>query len=101
MLAAALAGAHTLLDPHHRVQRRRSKSEITIPNRASATDASLQGTLRANKRRGGGEAKARNTAARERNLIITITQNQSSLGGANENFVILSAGEGEVAWAEG
>jgi hypothetical protein len=59
MLVAALAGAHTLVDPHHRLQRRRSKSEITIPNSASATDASLQGTLRANKRRGrgGGEGK--------------------------------------------
>jgi hypothetical protein len=33
-------------------RRRRSKSESTIPKRASATAASLQGRLRANNRRG-------------------------------------------------
>jgi hypothetical protein len=49
-------------------------SMARVPQRTSA--ASLQGRLRANKRRGGG--KVRNTRARERNLSITITQNQSS-----------------------
>jgi hypothetical protein len=41
--------------------------------------ASLQGRLRANIRRGGGGGKARNTRAWERNLSITITQDQSSM----------------------
>jgi hypothetical protein len=58
--------------------RRRSKSELIISKRASATAASLQVRLRANNRRAGGGGKARNTGARERNLSITITQNQSS-----------------------
>jgi hypothetical protein len=57
---------------------RRSKSELTTAKRASATAASLQGRLRANKRRGGGGGKARNTYAQERNFSITITQNHSS-----------------------
>jgi hypothetical protein len=34
-------------------RRRSSKSELTIPKRASATDASLQGRLRAKNRMGG------------------------------------------------
>jgi hypothetical protein len=38
----------------------------------------VQGRLRANNRRAGGGGKARNTGAQERNLGITITQNQSS-----------------------
>jgi hypothetical protein len=42
-------------------RRRRSKSELSIPKRASATATSLQGRLRANTRRGGGGVKARNT----------------------------------------
>jgi hypothetical protein len=45
-------------------RRRRSKSELTIPERASAAAASLQGRLRANHRRGGGGGKARNTRRR-------------------------------------
>jgi hypothetical protein len=51
--------------------------ELTIPERVSAAAASLQGRLRANKRRGGGGGKAGNTGVRERNLSITITRNQS------------------------
>jgi hypothetical protein len=34
--------------------------------------------LRENNRRGGGGGKARNTGMRERNLSMTITQNQNS-----------------------
>jgi hypothetical protein len=58
--------------------RRQSKSELTIPERASAAATSTQGRLRAINRRGGEGGKARNTRARERNLSITITRNQSS-----------------------
>jgi hypothetical protein len=49
----------------------RSKTELIVPERASAAVTSLQGRLRANNRRGGG--KGRNTGALERNLSITIT----------------------------
>jgi hypothetical protein len=72
------------------VTRRRSKSEFTIPERASAVAGSLQGScrLRVNNRRGGG--KARNTGVRERNLSINIARNQSNveLDMWNGNFII-------------
>jgi hypothetical protein len=42
-------------------RRRRSKSKLTIPERASAASASLEGRLKENNRRGGGGGKARNT----------------------------------------
>jgi hypothetical protein len=51
-----------------------------MPERTSAAAASLWGRLRANNRRGGGGGKARSTRVRERNLSITITRKQSSLG---------------------
>jgi hypothetical protein len=66
-------------------RRRRSKSELTIPKRASAD--SLKGRLRANNWRGGGGGEARNTGVRERNLSITITHDQSSKT-RNGSFVI-------------
>jgi hypothetical protein len=57
-------------------KKRRSKSELFTPKRASAAAASMQGRSRANNRRGGGGGKVRNTGARERSLGITITRNQ-------------------------
>jgi hypothetical protein len=61
-----------------RRQRRRTRSNtvLAIPERASATAASLRGTLRVNNRRGGGGVRARNTGWLEGNLSITITQNK-------------------------
>jgi hypothetical protein len=53
---------------YKRRRRRRCKSEVTIPKRASATAASLQGRLRATIEGEGGGEKASNTGARERNL---------------------------------
>jgi hypothetical protein len=84
-------------------RRRRSKLELTIPERASAAAASLQGRLRENNRRGGGGRKARNTRSRERNLSITIPRSQSILcerRGTGTSST-LSAGEGAAVWAEG
>jgi hypothetical protein len=57
--------------------RRRSKLVLTIPERASAAAASLQGRLRATNRRGGGGGEARNTGAKERNCSFTIAQKLS------------------------
>jgi hypothetical protein len=45
-----------------RQRRRSSKSELAIPERASAWAASLQGIVKANNRRGGGGGKAACTA---------------------------------------
>jgi hypothetical protein len=67
--------AHVVDDPCDMRRRKRSTSESTIPKRASAAAASLQGRLRANSRTGGGGGTARNTGARKRNLSITFTQN--------------------------
>jgi hypothetical protein len=47
------------------VWRRRSKSVLTIPMRALTAAASLHGRWRANNRRRGGEAKARNSWAQD------------------------------------
>jgi hypothetical protein len=58
--------------------RKKKQSVQTIPKRASAAAASLQGRLRANNRRGIGGGKARNTGAQKRKPSITITRNQSS-----------------------
>jgi hypothetical protein len=68
----------SILNHQDQKRTRKSKPELTIPKRASATAGSLHGRFRANNRRGEGGGKARNTRARERNFNITITQNQSS-----------------------
>jgi hypothetical protein len=52
---------------------------MTIPERVCASAASLPGRLRAKNRSGGEGGKATNTVLLERNLSITITQNQSSV----------------------
>jgi hypothetical protein len=65
-------GEHGYKVGRTRRRSRRSKSELTIPKRASATATSLQGRLRVSKRRGGGGGKARNIGVRERNLSIPV-----------------------------
>jgi hypothetical protein len=56
--------------------------------------------LRANNRRGGGGGKVRNTGARERNLSIAITQNQSSCGGNSCKSEAEVAVCNAIAWFE-
>jgi hypothetical protein len=67
--------------------RRRNKSELTIPKRASAATASLQGWLRANNRRGGEGGKARNPGAHKRKLSITIHETRAVDIGALHVYV--------------
>jgi hypothetical protein len=57
--------AWDLLSVNSRQRRRRvtrSKSELAIPERATAAASSLQGRVRANNKRGGGGGKAALTA---------------------------------------
>jgi hypothetical protein len=52
---------------------------LSIPERASATAASLWGRVLVNEGRGGEGVKVRKPWARDKNLVITITRNQSRM----------------------
>jgi hypothetical protein len=84
-------------------RRRRCKSVLTIPERASTSAASLWDRLTANNRMGGGGVKARNIPAQERNLSITITQNHSRTvrKTQNGNFIITFSREGSSSTGRG
>jgi hypothetical protein len=77
--------------------RRRRKSMLTTPKRASAT--SLRGRMRATNKGTGCRGGARKQRAWKKNFIVTITRNQSrkGLNTWNGTSSLLSAGEAAAA----
>jgi hypothetical protein len=79
--------------------RRRRKSMLTTPKRASATATSLWGSMRATNKGTGSRGGARKQRAWKKNFIVTITRNQSRKGWNTWNGTssLLSAGEAATA----